>query len=245
MTGRSAEPLPDGTGHHLAYRACRESITRLVTSGPSVAELPVPACPGWSVRDLVGHLVVVCRMAVDEEPGEISEPPPPPPGIPVSELVLTWTELERDLVRVLPRADWLRRRILPLDALSHELDLRSALGVPPPRRPPALADALDLAVMGFTLSLDGQGLPALRVRTPDRVWTAGAGEPAATLRGGSMEVFRALTGRRTVQQIGELSWSAPSDRWLPAFTWGPFTPPTRTVEEAVSSAPAPGLDSRN
>lgn len=135
MTGKSAEPLPD-TGHHLAYRACRENITRLVTSGPSVAELPVPACPGWSVRDLVGHLVVVCRMAVDEEPGEISEPPPPPPGIPVSELVVTWAELEENLAAVLPRADWLRRRILPLDALSHELDLRSALGMPPPRRPP-------------------------------------------------------------------------------------------------------------
>ncbi|WP_217231697.1 maleylpyruvate isomerase family mycothiol-dependent enzyme [Streptomyces anulatus] len=244
MTGKPAEPLP-GTGHHLTYRACRENITRLVTSGPSVAELPVPACPGWSVRDLVGHLVVVCRMAVDEEPGEISEPPPPPPGIPVSELVVKWAELESDLAEVLPRADWLRRRILPLDALSHELDLRSALGVPPPRRPSALADALDLAVMGFTLSLNGHGLPALGVRTPDRVWTAGEGEPAATLSGGSREIFRALTGRRTVLQIGELTWSAPPDRWLPAFTWGPFTPPTSTVEEAALSGPAAGLHFRN
>lgn len=89
--------------------------------------------------------------------------------------------------------------------------------------------------MGFTLSLNGHGLPAVRVRTPDRVWTAGEGEPAATLGGGSMEIFRALTGRRTVRQIGELSWSAPSDRWLPAFTWGPFTPPTHIVEEAAPS----------
>ncbi|MER6234945.1 maleylpyruvate isomerase N-terminal domain-containing protein [Streptomyces clavifer] len=80
--------------HHLTYRACRENITRLVTSGPSVADPPVPACPGWSVRDLAGHLVQVCRMAVDEERGDISEPPPPPPGVPVDELLFSWVELE-------------------------------------------------------------------------------------------------------------------------------------------------------
>ncbi|RST23212.1 hypothetical protein EF908_12090, partial [Streptomyces sp. WAC04770] len=118
MTDRTAEPPPD-SAHHLAYRACRENITRLVTSAPSVAELPVPACPGWNVRDLVGHLVLVCRMAVDEYPGEISEPPPPPPDIPIVDLVLAWAELEKELPGVLPRADWLRRRILPLLSLIH------------------------------------------------------------------------------------------------------------------------------
>ncbi|MDX3385235.1 maleylpyruvate isomerase family mycothiol-dependent enzyme [Streptomyces niveiscabiei] len=232
MTDKSAEPFPDAV-HHVTYRRCRENITRLVTSGPSVADLPVAACPGWSVRDLVGHLVVVCRMAVDEEPGDISDPPPPPPGIPVPELVIAWAELEKELPRVLPRADWLRRRILPLDAFSHELDLRAALGMPPPDRHPALADALDLAAMGFTLALHEHSLPALCVQTPDRVWTVGEGEPAATLSGESMDIFRALTGRRTVRQIGELSWSTEPDRWLPAFTWGPFTLPTHLVEEAA------------
>lgn len=236
MTDMAAEPLPDAV-HHLAYRACRENITRLVTSCPSVVELPVPACPGWSVRDLVGHLVLVCRLAVDEDPGEISEPPPPPPDVPVDELVTSWAELEKELAGVLPRADWLRRRILPLDAFSHELDLLSALGMPPPDCHPALADALDLAVTGFTLALHEHGLPALHVQTPDRVWTAGKGEPAATLGGGSREIFRALTGRRTARQIGELSWSAPSATWLPAFTWGPFTPPPHPVEAAAPAVP--------
>ncbi|MEW2065186.1 MULTISPECIES: maleylpyruvate isomerase family mycothiol-dependent enzyme [unclassified Streptomyces] len=236
MTDKTVE-TPLDPSHHRAYRACRVNITRLVTSDPSVAELPVPACPGWSVRDLVGHLVLVCRMAVDEEPGEISEPPPPPPGIPIGELVATWAVLEERLPAVLARADWLRRRILPLDALSHELDLRTALGLPP-ESSPALADALDLAVGGFGLSLNGHGLPALRIRTPDREWTAGQGEPAVTLRGESLDVFRALTGRRTVRQIGELSWSASPASWLPAFTWGPFTPPTDAVEEAAPVASA-------
>ncbi|MFG3410264.1 maleylpyruvate isomerase family mycothiol-dependent enzyme [Streptomyces sp. NPDC048142] len=237
MTDKAAEPLPDAV-HHLTYRACRENITRLVTSGPSVADLSVPACPGWSVRDLVGHLVQVCRMAVGEEPGEISEPPPPPPGIPLAELLVTWAELEEELPRVLSRADWLRRRILPLDVFSHELDLRAALGIPPPDRHPALPDALDLAVTGFTMSLSGHGLPALRVHTPDRVWTAGEGEPAVTLRGESPDIFRALTGRRTLRQIGEMSWSTSPAPWLPAFTWGPFTPPTHPVEEAAPAGPA-------
>ncbi|WP_367572246.1 maleylpyruvate isomerase N-terminal domain-containing protein [Streptomyces globisporus] len=239
MTDMTRGPIPD-PAPHVAYRACRENITRLVTSDPSVAELPVPACPGWNVRDLIGHLVLVCQMAVEEDPGEITDPPPPPPGIPVHELVVTWAALEEQLQEVLLRADWLRRRVLPLDALSHELDLRSALGLPPPDGSPALADALDLAVGGFTMSVQGRGLPALRVRTPDRKWAAGEDEAAATLSAGSLEVFRALTGRRTVHQIAELSWSTSPASWLPAFTWGPFTPPTSTIEE---SAPTPmGLD---
>ncbi|MEU2148715.1 maleylpyruvate isomerase N-terminal domain-containing protein, partial [Streptomyces globisporus] len=85
MTDMTRGPIPD-PAPHVAYRACRENITRLVTSDPSVAELPVPACPGWNVRDLIGHLVLVCQMAVEEDPGEITDPPPPPPGIPVHEL---------------------------------------------------------------------------------------------------------------------------------------------------------------
>ncbi|RST23139.1 hypothetical protein EF908_12460 [Streptomyces sp. WAC04770] len=84
------------------------------------------------------------------------------------------------------------------------------------------------------------GLPALRIRTPDQEWTAGEGEPAATLRGGSLEVFRALTGRRTVRQVGELSWSTSATSWLPAFTWGPFVPPTRIVESATPATQAQG-----
>ncbi|MFJ9431934.1 maleylpyruvate isomerase family mycothiol-dependent enzyme [Streptomyces sp. NPDC101490] len=236
MTDKTDELLPEAV-HHLTYRACRENITRLVTSDPSVTDLLVPACPGWSVRDLVGHLVEVCRMAVDEDPGEISEPPAPPPGIPLAELLTTWAELDKELPRVLPGMDWLRRRVLPLDALSHELDIRAALGMPLPDRHPALPDALDLAVMGFTLSLDGHGLSALRVETPDRVWTAGQGEPAVTLSGESPEIFRALTGRRTVRQLGELSWSAAPASWLPAFTWGPFAPPPHPVEGAAATGP--------
>lgn len=125
--------------------------------------------------------------------------------------------------------------MLLLDAFSHELDIRGALGIPVPDDHPALADALELATMGFTMSVNAHRLPALRIETPDQRWLVGAGDPAATVRGESLEVFRSLTGRRTIPQIRGLSWSSAPESWLPAFTWGPFTPPTQPIEASAGA----------
>lgn len=216
-----------------AYRTSRENIIRLVREHPEGTGLPVRACPGWSVRDLVGHLLQVCRMVLAEAPGEISEPPAPEAGTLLPALVDAWTDLDGGLPEVLRRAPGLRARIMVLDVLSHELDIRQTLEIPVPHEHGAFSDALDLAIMGFTLSVATHDLPALRIETPEREWLAGSGEPAGTVRAGSLDLFRSLTGRRTTSQIRELSWSDAPDAWLPAFVWGPFAPPENRVEETA------------
>ena len=42
--------------------------------------------------------------------------------------------------------------------------------------------------------------------------------------------FRSLVGRRTHYQIAALDWSEEPRQWLPAFAWGPFTPPAEPIE---------------
>ncbi|MFG2720586.1 maleylpyruvate isomerase family mycothiol-dependent enzyme [Streptomyces sp. NPDC048416] len=219
----------------LAYRSCRENITQLARAHPGTWEWPVPACPGWNVRDVVAHLLEVCRLAVADVPHGIGRPPAPAPGTLLPQLLAEWEELGAAVPDVWERTPWLRRGMMLLDAFSHELDIRGALGIPAPHEHPAFADTLELATMGFTMSVTAHRLPSLYIETAGHRWSAGDGDPAATVRGASLEVFRALTGRRTLAQIRGLSWSAPPEPWLPAFAWGPFTPPTGHIEDSTEA----------
>ena len=83
--------------------------------------------------------------------------------------------------------------------------------------------AFDFALDGFALTFPAD-LPALRVNAADRSVELGSGEPEAVLVLDRFEALRALTGRRSARQIAAYDWDgADPDRWLPAFTWGPFT----------------------
>jgi uncharacterized protein (TIGR03083 family) len=220
----------------LAYCTCRDNIARLARAHPGTWAWPVPACPGRSVRDVVAHLLEVCQTAVAEAPHGIGRPPALPTDAPLPHLLTAWEELGGVLSEGLECTPWLRRGMMLLDVFTHELDIRGALGIPAPQGHPACADTLELATMGFTMSVNAHHLPTLRIETAGHAWTAGEGSPGATVRGASLEVFRSLTGRRTLAQIRELSWSAAPEPWLPAFTWGPFTPPSQHVEDSAEGA---------
>ena len=47
--------------------------------------------------------------------------------------------------------------------------------------------------------------------------------PAGTLEVDEFELFRALTGRRSVGQIRSFDWSVDAEPYLPLFGLGPFT----------------------
>jgi len=117
-----------------------------------------------------------------------------------------------------------------MDAYTHEQDLRLALGLPPTVQHPAFRISFSLVALGFSLALDEHGLPSVAFETPDGRWVAGAEPAAVTASGSAHALFRALAGRRTADQIGQLDWSRDPRPFLPAFTWGPFHPPVRAVE---------------
>jgi hypothetical protein len=87
---------------------------------------------------------------------------------------------------------------------------------------------------GFSAEVAAHNLPAVLVSVDGSEWQAGIGEPVATLTGDRYDIYRSLAGRRTHEQITKLGWSRDSHRWLPAFTWGPFTPPTQPVENLLT-----------
>lgn len=217
--------------NHLAYRVCRENVTGLLEARPDAAGLTVPACPDWTVRDLVAHLVGNCRATHGSLTRVRAQPlPAAEPGL--GELLEEWSRTGSALETLMAKDDD-AFGILVMDTFTHELDIRRALDVPPPADHPAYPGALRLVVGGFSGTARAYGLPTLRIETQGAHWVTGSGEAAATVRAHRHDLYRSLAGRRTPDQIAELSWSGPCEKWLPAFTWGPFHPPAQATEDLI------------
>ncbi|ROO62576.1 uncharacterized protein (TIGR03083 family) [Micromonospora sp. Llam0] len=241
-----ARPGPAMAG----YRQVRRNMTDLLVSGPPDLAAAVPGCPDWNVGQLASHLVQVCAMVHDriisgEAAAEGAGGGPPPAGIQFSllpadrataplpaggigELLDDWARLSGPVEQFLSEAFSIRRGILVMDAFTHELDLRQALGVAPPTpEHPALPVAMGILAKGLSLSTRGHALPALRVESELGQWLVGEGEPAATVAGSWYDIYQAMSGRLTEDRIRGLRWSIDPAPWIPAFTWGPFVVPAR------------------
>jgi uncharacterized protein (TIGR03083 family) len=209
-----------------AYRAVRTSMTELLADRLDSAGLPVPACPKWTVRDAVAHLVSICHSVnnqVSRDDAVVATD-----RLDLAALLDEWTKIGEQVEdQGTPGA------IMVMDAFTHELDVRAAIGVPAPADHPAYAGAFDVVAGGFSHSVFMRKLPAIRIETHGEQWTAGDGLPVVVLRGSAYDLFRSLGGRRTHEQIAALSWSARPDTWLPAFEWGPFRPPLVATEAAA------------
>jgi Mycothiol maleylpyruvate isomerase N-terminal domain len=48
----------------VAYRLVCERVDGLVRGRDGIANLPVPACPGWTIRQVVAHLAGVAQDIV-------------------------------------------------------------------------------------------------------------------------------------------------------------------------------------
>ncbi|WP_284748723.1 maleylpyruvate isomerase family mycothiol-dependent enzyme [Amycolatopsis sp. RTGN1] len=206
----------------VGYPEVRRGVRALLGSRAGAHRRPVPACPEWTVADLLGHLIAIAERVLERHGGT----PPVSTASTIPELLDRWDDVGEDLDRRLAEAGGRSGEIMVMDAYTHELDLRAALGMPPPVEHAAWAPSFEVLVRGFSGSVAGRGLPALRLRTTGgSEWQVGAGRPTATLTAPGHELYRALAGRRSPGQLMALEWSAAPGPWLPAFSWGPFTPP--------------------
>jgi hypothetical protein len=173
--------------------------------GDAALDTRVPACPRWSVRDVVCHLVANLEDALA---GTLSIPPSDEDTAAqvarcrerdLAEMLRTWSALA-------PRAEQAIADfgIWPavIDIASHEQDIRGALGRPGARDTAAIWHGAEWLLTVLTTPVPLRvGVEGAEFRTgPDDGTEVGL----ATSR---FEAFRWRMGRRSRAQLAALDWS--------------------------------------
>ena len=242
------------------YAEGRQRITELVSGvSPERLDTRVPACPEWTVRDIVAHLAGVCTDVLEARIDGVATDPwtaaqvEARRGRSVDELLDEWSTAAPQVEAIAGHFPGRMGTQWVLDLTSHEHDIRHALGTPGAQDSAGVAMALEFAVGGLAASVAARGPAPLEVKAVDRgvSWVVGGeGEtdlgalvmgaeppiggdrvPEATVAAPAFDLFRALTGRRSRDQVRQFAWTGDADAYLPAFEFGPFKPAAADIEE--------------
>ena len=186
---------------------------------PERAATPVPACPDWTVRDLLAHMVGLgVDVVAGDEPDDHNS---------------TWTgkhvteRQDRDVAALVaeweavaePLRAWMRsNNVRPLgDVIIHEQDLRGALAAPGAQDTPGLTAIRERFVGRFAGRV--ADLPPVALVGDRWTWASrGAADDAAVvLRAPDFDLARALVTRRSAAQLR--GWTVRGDvtPYLEAF----------------------------
>jgi uncharacterized protein (TIGR03083 family) len=213
-------------------RACRETRVRVITLVRGLPEdsldTPVPACPGWSVRDVVAHLAA---NAEDMMSGSMSGGPPSPEqtaaqiermrGRSMTEMLAGW-ETNAEQLEDEVSANGMRMPLI--DLTSHEHDIRGALA-----RPGARDTAAVKICSQFLLERMRPPVP-VRIVVEDTEFRVGpasdaqgdAGAAELVLNTSWFDALRWRMGRRSPAQLAAMQWSAdPTPVLNHLFVFGP------------------------
>jgi uncharacterized protein (TIGR03083 family) len=231
------------------YDETRQRITATVSElDDATLQRAVPAAPDWMVRDLVAHLTGdLAAVLADDLPASFFANFGDPAEV---AKLNAWTDRMVTERRTRPSADVLAEwemltpkawavlgarandaglgsiadGIVATDAAVHEQDLYGALGVAQARDSAALRVGTTSYVNLLGLRLNG--LAPVQFETESKTYAAGAGEPSMTARVERFELFRALSGRRSPDQIRAWDWTGDPDPYLELFyLYGPRTEP--------------------
>jgi hypothetical protein len=208
-----SDPAPELFAAYSATRARMASLAESLSS--TDLRRTVPACPSWTVFDLMAHVVSM--------PAAIGRGERPPGTVTewlqslvearreqtVGELTEEWLTLDGAISSILNGPGG----VLFGDLAVHEHDLRGAVGTPD-------HGALEVDVMlprtlaAFAAPLRAAGLGAIEVRHDERTWTSHDGEPGWTLDVSPWEAVRAVNSRRTPDEIRALSHQGDTEPYL-------------------------------
>lgn len=178
---------------------------------PAEAERRVPACPGWTVHQLLAHVIGLdSDVLAGDEPDDHNE---------------AWTKAQvdaradHDIPTLLtewrsttdPLQQWMRTNTTrPLgDVVIHEQDLRGALDIAGARDTPGLAVLRDRMAGRLSGAVAAAGLAPAHLVGSDWRHETGPGEPGLVLQASTFDLTRALMTRRSAAQLR--SWVTAGD----------------------------------
>lgn len=218
--------VPDADGYVAVNARLGELLRGCVGDGY------VPSCPGWTVRDVVAHLAGLCddwvqgRLEGYASEAWTANQVERLAHAPLREVLALWertvgsfSALPDDPVMG-PPARWAFG-----DAVVHEADIRGAIGAE--RVPPdAVALALKGQIARWRQVLADAGAGTLLLHCPDlRDWWLGEhNDPrAVVVDAPAYEVFRAVAGRRSAEQVRSWTWSVDPSPFIAAGLPYPFS----------------------
>ena len=182
----------------------------------------VPACPDWSVKDLVGHVTgIAVELGKEYSDGvadadstarQVAERK----GASIAQVLEEWAGALPRLLELLEESGP-NFTALAIDIWTHEQDARNAVGQLGGREGLGRAMALKAAI-GSDQEISAAGLPPMQIYTGDKTWYLGKNarqsDPAITLKLDSYEAARMLMGRRTYDEIRALDWNGDPEPYL-------------------------------
>jgi len=215
------------------YRNERMGILNLLGIEAVSGEESVPACPGWTVGDVVRHLIglndnwLTASLEIYASPEWTNRQVEMFADTPPAGLAEQWERRSGALEAMLDNHE--AHAHLPdsiatvvgtfptstfppgvvVDVAQHGSDIRFALGLDPKPSEPTLTTANRILVSGLKGVWRSLKLPSLSIASADtnERFHLGAHEPNVTLRAPSYDLFRSFGGRRTRAQVAELAWS--------------------------------------
>jgi len=197
-----------------AYMAARQRVADLVAADPARATGPVPACPAWRVHDVVAHLTGLCTDILTGNVAGAATDPWTQAQVDarrdtsLTEVLDEWADAGPQVAAMVEDFPEPYGRQVVADLAVHEHDIRGALDRPGARD----SDAVDV---GLAFLCNVLVAPAAEER--------GLAPVEDVLIADDFELFRALTGRRSADQIRALRWRVDPEPYVPLFGSGPFT----------------------
>jgi uncharacterized protein (TIGR03083 family) len=184
------------------------------------AERSVPACPDWTVTQLLAHMVGLnADVLAGDEPDDHNS---------------TWTQRQVDrragrepadlvaewLALTQPMQDWMHEHgTRPLhDAVIHEQDMRGAVGRPGARDSDGLAAVREAMAERFATRVRAAHLAPVELRSPAWIFSTGDGDPGLELFAPDFDLTRALMTRRTADQLRQWARMGAVEPYLPMFS---------------------------
>lgn len=212
--------------YHVLYRQSQGRIQQLIHKGNENTQ--VEACPGWTVKDTIAHLLGVLA---DLTAGKIAEANGD-----------DWGESHVLLARARSYADiageWHLRantspgvfqelgEILLADLVTHEFDIKQAIGNTQGRDEYVVRSVALFYLNALDHAWRAEGTPALRFITEDKSIDIGGDAPASSVTVGWWELMRLVSGRRSPDQVRALTWSTSPDPWInEMYVFGPRETP--------------------
>ncbi len=219
--------------HAASYREVKARVRDVIeASDPSALERLVPATPAWRAHDVLSHLVGVTVDVVNGRLDGIASDEWTQAQVDArleasaADLLAEWDEHSPQFEALLSAAPAEIAGQAIFDAATHEHDLRNALAAMGARDSEAIALGWDWIIDARTRG----GAPALCFVVESGEQTSGVGDIAARVQAPRFELFRAVSGRRTAEEIAGYGWDRDPDPGL-LLAADFFSIPERSIGE--------------